>query len=71
MEDYLQIFKCVSNWLHSFCGKWYFIDPINRFNHTSWVAIVTKTDCSKSVRNGCVIENFGDVFVLSRFFLLV
>ena len=32
-----------------------------RFNHTSWMAVVTPTDCLKSVRNGCVIE----VFVLS------
>ena len=40
---------------------WY---PVNWFNHTSCVAIVTPTDRSKSVRNRCVIEVFGDVFVL-------
>ena len=38
-------------------------DPVNRFNHTRWVAF------AKSVRNRCVIEGFGGVFVLSRFFL--
>ena len=41
----------------------------NRFTHTSWVAIVTLTDRPKSVRNRCVIEVFGGVFVLSRCFL--
>ena len=39
------------------------------FNHTSWRAIVTQTDSPKSVRNRCVIEVFGGVFVLSRCFL--
>ena len=33
------------------------------------MAIVTPTDRPKSVRNRCVIEVFGDVFVLSRCFL--
>ena len=28
----------------------------NRFNHTSWVDVVTPTDHPKSVRNCCVIE---------------
>ena len=32
--------------------------PVNRFNHTSWVAVVTPTDRPKSVRNRCVIEVF-------------
>ena len=45
------------------------LDPVNRFNHTSWEAIVTPTDRPKSVRNRCVIEVFGGVFVLSRCFL--
>ena len=40
-------------------------DPVNRFNHTSWVAIATPTDRPKSVRNRCVIEGFGGAFVLS------
>ena len=30
--------------------------PVNRYNHTSWVAAVTPTDRSKSVRNRCVNE---------------
>ena len=30
------------------------------------MAIVTPTDRPKSVRNGCVIEDFGGVFVFSR-----
>ena len=68
-EDYLQIFKYVSFWLHGFCGKWEGWDPVNRFNHTSWVAIVTPTDRPKSVHNRCVIEVFGGVFVLTRCFL--
>ena len=33
------------------------------------MAIVTPTDRPKSVRNRCVIEVFGGVFVLSRFYL--
>ena len=39
--------------------------PVNRFNHTSWMALVTPTDRPKSVCNRCVIEVFGEVFVLS------
>ena len=35
------------------------LGSVNRFNHTSWAAIVTPTDRPKSVRNGCVIEVFG------------
>ena len=38
---------------------------VNRFNHTSWMTVVTPTDRSKSVRNRYVIEAFGGVFVLS------
>ena len=45
-------------------GSW---DSVNRFNHTSWVAIVTSTDRPKSVRNGCVIAFL--VACLSRFVL--
>ena len=33
------------------------------FNHTSWVVVATPTDRPKSVRNYCVIEGFGEVFV--------
>ena len=68
-EDYLQIFKGVSFWLHGFCGQWEGWDPVNRFNHTSWVAIVTSTDRHKSARNRCVMEVFGGVFVLWCCFL--
>ena len=64
-----RMFKCVSFGLHGFCGYWEGWDPVNRFNHTSsLVAIVTSTDHPKSVRNRCVIEVFGGVFVLSRCF---
>ena len=31
-------------------------DPLNLFNHTSWVAVAYPTDRSKSVRNRCVIK---------------
>ena len=55
--------------LHNCCGEWEDWDPVNWFNHTSWVAIVTPTDRPKSVRNRCVIEVFGGVCVLSRCFL--
>ena len=34
-------------------------------NHTSWMTVVTPSDRPKSVCNRCVIERFGDVFVLS------
>ena len=48
-----------------------FWDPVNRFNHTSWIAIVTQTDQyrPKSVCNRYVIEVFGGVRVLSCCFL--
>ena len=42
---------------------------LNRFNHTSWVVVVTSTHCPNSVRNRCVIEVFGGIFVLLRCFL--
>ena len=44
-------------------------DPVHRLNNTSSVAVVAPTDHPKSVRNGCVIEVFGGVFVLSLCFL--
>ena len=46
-------------------GYWEGWVPVNRFNHTSWMTVVTPTDRPKSVRNRCVIEVFGGVFVLS------
>ena len=55
-EDYLQIFKCVSFWLHGYCGKWEGWAIVNRFNHTSLVTTVTQADRPKSVRNSCVIK---------------
>ena len=59
-EVYLQIFKCVSFWLHGCCGEWEG-GPVNQINHTSWVAVVTQTDRPKSVRNCCLIELFCGV----------
>ena len=44
-------------------------DPVNRFNHTSLVAVHKPTDRPKSVRIRCVIEICGGVFVLSCCFL--
>ena len=59
-EVYLQIFKCVSFWLHGCYGE---LEggPVNQVNHTSWVAVVTPTDRPKSVRNCCLIELFCGV----------
>ena len=37
-------------------------NPVNRFNHISWVAIVTPSDRPKSARNRCVTEVFGGGF---------
>ena len=59
-EVYLQIFKYVSFWLHGCCGEWEG-GPVNKVNHTSWVAVVTPTDRPKSVRNCCLIELYCDV----------
>ena len=59
-EVYLQIFKCVSFWLHGCCGEWEG-GPVNQVNHTSWVAVVIPTDRPKSVRNRCLIELFCGV----------
>ena len=42
------------------------VGPVNQVNHTSWVAVVTPTDCPKSVRNRCVIELFcGVVYIFN------
>ena len=59
-EVYLQIFKCVSFWLHGCCGDWEGW-LVNQVNHTSWVAVVTPTNCPKSVRICCLIELFCSV----------
>ena len=42
------------------------VGPVKPVNHTSWVTVITPTDRPKSVHNRCVIELFGDVFVLSH-----
>ena len=39
-------------------------------NDTNWMALVTPTDRSNSVRNRCVIEVFVGVFVLSLDFFI-
>ena len=44
--------------------------PVNRFNHTSWMAVGTPTDRVKSVRNRCVIEVFCVVNRLLNFLLV-
>ena len=41
------------------------VGSVKPVNHTSWMTVVTPSDRPKSVRNRCVIELFGDVFVLS------
>ena len=41
-------------------------DPVNRFKHTSLMAVVTPTDHPKSVCNPrCVLTVFGGVYMLS------
>ena len=59
----------MSCWLHSFCGNCKGLDPVNRFNHISVLAVVTPTDRPKSVCNRCVIEYFGGVFVLALYIM--
>ena len=59
---------CVSFWSHSFWSYWEGWNPVNRFNHTSWVAVVSPTDRHNLAHNRCVIEVFGSVFVLSLCF---
>ena len=38
------------------------MDPVNRFNHTSLVAVFSQIDRLKSIRNRCLIEHFGSGF---------
>ena len=67
-EDYLDIFKRASfrlTQLFRLVEGW---NPVNQFNHTSLMAVVT--NWPMSVRNRCVIEHFGCVFVLSFWFFL-
>ena len=56
---------CVSFLLHGFRGEWEGWVPVNQFNHTSWMVVVTPTDCPKSDRNGRVIEIFGGAIVFT------
>ena len=44
-------------------------DPVKRLNHARLVAVVTQTECPRSVGSRCVIEVFGNVFVSPRCFL--
>ena len=60
------VLACSCPRLHNCCGEWEGWDPVNWFNHTSLVAIVTPTDRPKSVCNSCVIKVFGGVCELSR-----
>ena len=73
-EDYVQIFKCVSDWFQSFCGKWEGL-PQERgkpLKCTSWMAEGTPTDRPRSARNRWVFEVVCGVCVLSLcFFILI
>ena len=41
-------------------------DHVNWFSHTSWMAVITPSDCPKSVhKKHCVIEVSGGVLLLS------
>ena len=60
---------CIFFLLRSFCGKLEGWDPVNSFNQTSLVPVVTSTDRPKSVNNRSVVEVFGGVFVLLLCFL--
>ena len=44
-------------------------ERFNRFNHTSWLALVTTTDSPKSVPQSLYNRSFWWRFVLSRCFL--
>ena len=41
------------------------VGPVDQVNHTSWVAVVNRTDRPKSGGNRCVIDFFVALFVLS------
>ena len=62
----ISIIPWTKSWLHFFGGGLEGWALVNRFNHTSLVTAVTPTHRPKSIRNRCVIEVFGDVFMLSR-----
>ena len=51
--------------VHSFTQLlWLVVGSRKPAYHTSWMTVVTPTDRPKSVRNRCIIEDFGGVFVL-------
>ena len=56
--NYLQIFKCVSFWLHSSCGKWQGWASAHRFNHTSWKAVHVVTPYAPLCRSAIVVLSF-------------
>ena len=54
-----------------FYGNWEGWDPVNRFNHASWLAVAAPTYRPKSARNRCAIEvlvGFCVVTLLFGFF---
>ena len=58
-ENYLQIFKCVSFWLHGCCGLWEGWALVNRLYYTSGMTAVTPTDSPNSVLNRYVMKVLG------------
>ena len=64
------ISACSCPRLHKCCGEREGWEPINWFNNTSWIAVVTPTDRPKSVRNRCVIEVICALTLLFGFFCL-
>ena len=65
-EVYLQMFKCVSFWLHGCCGEWegWARKPVN---YTNSVALVNPNNRHKSVPQCYVIEIFVAFFVFSLY----
>ena len=55
---------------NSFCGWLEGRGIVNRFNNTSWVAVVAPAGHPKSVRNRCVIEVFCGVFCVVMVFFM-
>ena len=71
LKDFIH-YQCFTNFhiqvsfrKHTFCGQWEALTSLHRFNHASWVAVVTQTGRVKSAHNRYVIEYFGGLFVLS------
>ena len=66
-EDYLQFFDYTA-----FAVSEKVWIPVNRFNHTSWVAIVSPTDRPEPVCNRCVIDVLVDFgcFLYDRYFCI-